>query len=43
LITKIGTKEIGTVMEFIDLLDTFLKQNGSVSIFVKNKGFLTLK
>lgn len=43
LITKVGTKEVSSVIEFIELMDDFLKRTGTVSIFIKNKGFVTLK
>ncbi|MBI2472832.1 MAG: trypsin-like peptidase domain-containing protein [Planctomycetes bacterium] len=43
LITKIGTKEVHSVIEFMTLMDEFLETNSPVSVFVKNKGFLTLK
>lgn len=43
LITKVGTKEVRSVIEFMTLMDEFLETNKPVSIFVKNKGFVTLK
>lgn len=43
LITKVGSKEVSSVLEFMTLMDEFIKTNGVVSIFVKNKGFVTLK
>ena len=43
LITKVGTKEVSSVLEFMALMDEFLETNKPVSIFVKNKGFMTLK
>lgn len=43
LITQVGTKEVLSVMDFITLIDEFLETNKPVSIFVKNKGFVTLK
>ncbi|MEK7291414.1 MAG: trypsin-like peptidase domain-containing protein [Planctomycetota bacterium] len=43
LITKVGSKEVSSVLEFITLMDEFIKTNGVVSIFIKNKGFVTLK
>lgn len=43
LITKIGAKEVCSVAEFMTLMDEFLETNRPVSVFVKNKGFLTLK
>lgn len=43
LITKVGSKEVSSVLEFMALMDEFLKTNGVVSIFIKNKGFVTLK
>jgi len=43
LITKVGTKEVQSVMEFMSLMDEFLETNKPVSVFVKNKGFITLK
>lgn len=43
LITKVGTREVNSVIEFMTLMDEFLEKTGAVSIFVKNKGFITLK
>jgi len=43
LITKVGTKEVHSVIEFMTLMDEFLETNNPVSVFVKNKGFVTLK
>jgi serine protease Do len=43
LITKVGSKEVSSVLEFMTLMDEFIKTNGVVSIFIKNKGFVTLK
>jgi len=43
LITKVGTKEVHSVIEFMTLMDEFLETNSPVSVFVKNKGFVTLK
>ena len=43
LITKVGTKEVQSVIEFMSLMGEFLETNKPVSIFVKNKGFVTLK
>ncbi|NUO07993.1 MAG: trypsin-like peptidase domain-containing protein [Candidatus Brocadia sp.] len=43
LITKVGTNEVSSVLEFMALMDEFLEKNKPVSIFVKNKGFMTLK
>src|SRR3989339_1167671 len=43
LITKVGTKEVHSVIEFMTLMDEFLETNKPVSVFVKNKGFITLK
>lgn len=43
LITRVGTKGVSSVIEFMDLVDEFLQRNGTVSIFIKNKGFVTLK
>src|SRR3989339_307227 len=39
LITKVGSKEVSSVLEFMTLMDEFIKTNGVVSIFIKNKGF----
>ncbi|HHT9109055.1 MAG TPA: trypsin-like peptidase domain-containing protein, partial [Candidatus Wunengus sp. YC64] len=38
LITKVGTKEVQSVIEFMSLMDEFLETNKPVSVFVKNKG-----
>ena len=43
LITKVGTKEVHSVIEFMLLMGEFLETNKPVSVFVKNKGFVTLK
>lgn len=43
LITKVGTKEVHSVIEFMSLMGEFLETNKPVSVFVKNKGFVTLK
>ncbi len=43
LITKIGTKSVNSTLEFMSLMDEFLETNQAVSIFIKNKGFVTLK
>ncbi|OOP55356.1 MAG: hypothetical protein AYP45_14980 [Candidatus Brocadia carolinensis] len=43
VITKVGTKEVRSVLEFMTLMEEFLESNTPVSIFVKNKGFITLK
>jgi len=43
LITKVGTKEVHSVIEFMTLMDEFLETNSPVSVFVRNKGFVTLK
>lgn len=43
LITRVGSKEINSVNEFLTLIDEFLKTSKAVSIFIKNKGFVTLK
>ncbi len=43
LITKVGTKEVGSVLEFMSLMDEFLEVNRVVSIYIKNKGFVTLR
>ncbi|MGQ3684564.1 MAG: trypsin-like peptidase domain-containing protein [Candidatus Loosdrechtia sp.] len=42
LITKVGTKEVSSVMEFIELIEGFLKEKGTVSVYIKGKGFITL-
>ena len=43
LITKVGTTEVHSVIEFMALMDEFIETNKPVSIFIKNKGFVTLK
>ncbi len=43
VITKVGTKEVRSVLEFMTLMEEFLETNKPVSVFVKNKGFITLK
>lgn len=43
LIIKVGTKEVHSVIEFIALMDEFLEKDMPVSVYVKNKGFITLK
>ncbi|MCK6467616.1 MAG: trypsin-like peptidase domain-containing protein [Candidatus Brocadia sinica] len=43
LITKVGTKEVNSVPEFMALMDEFLEKDMTVSVYVKNKGFVTLK
>ncbi|MFN3533220.1 MAG: trypsin-like peptidase domain-containing protein [Candidatus Brocadia sp.] len=43
LITKVGTKEVTSVLEFMALMDEFLEKDMPVSVYVKNKGFITLK
>lgn len=43
LITKVGTKEVHSVIEFMSLMGEFLETDTPVSVFVKNKGFVTLK
>ncbi|KKO18739.1 MAG: trypsin-like peptidase domain-containing protein [Candidatus Brocadia sp.] len=43
LITKVGTKEVRSVLEFMTLMEAFIETNMPVSIFVKDKGFITLK
>ena len=43
LITKVGTKEVHSVIEFMSLMGEFLETDKPVSVFVKNKGFVTLK
>ncbi len=43
LITKVGTNEVHSVLEFMALMDEFIETNKPISIFVKNKGFVTLK
>lgn len=43
LITKVGTKEVRSVLEFMTLMEEFMETNTPVSIFVKDKGFITLK
>src|SRR3989304_4161124 len=43
LITKVGTKEVHSVIDHLALMGEFLETNKPVSIFVKNRGFVTLK
>lgn len=43
LITKVGTKEVNSVPEFMALMDEFLEKDMPISIYIKNKGFVTLK
>jgi serine protease Do len=43
LITKVGTKEVSSVLEFMELMEDFLEKKGTVSIFIKDKGFITLR
>lgn len=43
LITKVGTKEVNSVPEFMALMDEFLEKDMPISVYVKNKGFVTLK
>lgn len=43
LITRVGSKEINSVNEFLTFIDEFLKTSRAVSIFIKSKGFVTLK
>lgn len=43
LITMVGTKNVNSVAEFLALMDDFLEKYSMVSVFVKNKGFITLK
>ncbi len=42
-ITKVGAREVASVIEFMALMDKYLETNGMVSVFIKNKGFVTLK
>lgn len=43
LITMVGTIKVNSVAEFLVLMDDFLEKYSTVSVFVKNKGFVTLK
>jgi len=43
LITMVGAKKVNSVMEFMTLMDEFLEKSSTVSVFIKNKGFITLK
>ncbi|MCF6158051.1 MAG: PDZ domain-containing protein [wastewater metagenome] len=43
LILKVGANDVSSVFEFLELVDDFLKRTGTVSLFIKNKGFITLK
>ncbi len=43
LITKVGTEDVDSVLEFMSLMDEFLGANKVVSVYIRNKGFVTLK
>ncbi|MFO0794321.1 MAG: trypsin-like peptidase domain-containing protein [Candidatus Brocadiaceae bacterium] len=43
LIKKVGAKDVHSVLEFLTIVDEYAKDNKTVSIFIKNKGFITLK
>lgn len=43
LITMVGTRKVNSVIEFITIMDEFLEKNSTISVFVKNRGFITLK
>ncbi|MEK7360395.1 MAG: PDZ domain-containing protein, partial [Planctomycetota bacterium] len=43
LITMVGTIKVNSVIEFMTLMDDFMEKNSTVSLFVRNKGFITLK
>ena len=39
----VGTIKVNSVIEFMTLMDDFMEKNSTVSLFVRNKGFITLK
>ncbi|HJW85447.1 MAG TPA: trypsin-like peptidase domain-containing protein [Candidatus Brocadiaceae bacterium] len=43
LITMVGSKKVNSFIEFMTLMDEFLEKNSTISVFVKNRGFITLK
>jgi serine protease Do len=43
LITKVGTEDVDSVLKFMALMDEFLGTSKVVSVYIKNKGFVTLK
>ncbi|MCF6147745.1 MAG: PDZ domain-containing protein [Candidatus Kuenenia sp.] len=43
LITKVGTKNVNSVIEFMGIIEEYLSSNKTITVYVKNKGFITLK
>ncbi len=43
VILKVGSKDVNSVEEFKSALNEFTERGLSVSVFVKSKGFVTLK
>lgn len=43
LITKVGTEDVDSVLKFMALMDEFLGTSRVVSVYIKDKGFVTLK
>jgi len=43
VITKVGSVNVNSVIEFMDVIDDFLDANKTISIYIKDKGFVTLK
>ncbi|MDR4507703.1 MAG: trypsin-like peptidase domain-containing protein [Candidatus Brocadiaceae bacterium] len=43
LITNVGTNKVSSVLEFMTLMNEYLDTNKPISIYIKNKGFVTLK
>lgn len=43
LIMKVGAEDVDSVLKFMALMDEFLGTSKVVSVYIKNKGFVTLK
>ncbi|MCZ7622968.1 MAG: PDZ domain-containing protein [Candidatus Kuenenia sp.] len=43
LITKVGTKNVNSVIEFMGIIEEYLSSNKTITVYIKNKGFVTLK
>lgn len=43
LITKVGTKNVNSVIEFMGIIEEYLSSNKTITVYIKNKGFITLK
>ncbi|MBM4054931.1 MAG: PDZ domain-containing protein [Planctomycetes bacterium] len=43
LITKVGAKNVNSVIEFMGIIEEYMSSNKTITVYIKNKGFITLK